>query len=704
MNRLLPVAAALLLAPPALAQTPLNEAFKSLDADEKAYFQHVTTLSNPFFEGRAPGLRGNQLAAEYIEFNFKKLGLTPAFPTQPKAADNADDTQPAAGGVKSPFTSYRQPFSTGRETLPKTQSFAYTAGGKTVTLTPDADFAVRGVSGTGKVDSPVVFVGYAIAKGKNDYASFAENDDLAGKTALLLRFEPLNDKGKSRWTDDGAFSQKASLAGKLRALADRHAAAVILVSPPGADDARTNTIEDTKASASGTTMSMPVINLHVDAAAKMLAAAGADLLDLRKAADEKGGISDIPGLTVSIDAAVERRPNSTDNVGAVLAGKGALKDEYLVIGAHYDHVGYGLFGSRGGAADTGKLHPGADDNASGSAGLLILASKLASDYAKLPENASARSIMFVTFSGEEGGLIGSRYFVGHAPLEASRIYAMLNMDMIGRPRHDRNGHPKCQVEGVETAKGFADLLKPLFEASGVAVQQLPGGQGPSDHASFYKGNIPVLHFFTGLHDQYHTPRDTYDLIEPAGAIKVVELVRTIANTLAPRTDALEFTQSKGSSIDYTPPTEDAPAISVTPAAKPADHADAAPKPAVPTEEPGPHRRARTPTPEPAAATPSPANDQPPTREGMRVRFGIQPGDYEGGNGLLVGDVFPNTSAAEAGVKQGDIITRWNDAPITSVQDWMPQLMRANPGDKVKLTVRRGSETLTLDCTLKARGD
>lgn len=682
-----PILATLSFVAPVFAQTPLQDTFKTLTDDERAYFQHVTTLSNPYFEGRAPGLRGNQLAAEYVEFNFRKIGLTPAFPLVKGEGDAAD-------AAKTPFASFRQPFSTGKETVAKTQALSYTAGGTTVTLAPDTDFAVRGTSGNGTVNLPVVFVGYGINEGKDGYSSFEgmkEGEDLSGKIALLFRFEPLNDKGKSRWGDNGEFSNKSTLAGKLRSLANRKAAGVLLVSPPGVDDPRAKTIDDTKSSTQGTTMAMPVINLHIDAATKMVAAAGGDIAALRNAADEKGGISDIAGLTVSIDAAVSREPNRTDNVGGVLAGRGSLKDQYIVIGAHYDHVGYGLFGSR--SNSVGKLHPGADDNASGTSGLIMLASKLAADYAKLPPDAEVRSIMFVAFSGEEGGLIGSRHFVKNSPVEASRVYAMLNMDMIGRARHDAKGQPKCEVSGVGTAKDFEDLLKPLFAASGVAVKTLPGGQGPSDHASFYRGNIPVLHFFTGLHDQYHTPADTYNYIDPVGAVKVYELVRTVANTLAPRKEPLEFTTAKGASIDMNDPTED-----------PRSDAPATPAAAKPSEEPPvAGRRARTPEAAPADQQPAaPASGS--GRGGSRVRFGIQPGDYDGGAGVEVGDIFPNTSAAEAGLKAGDIITKWNDTPLTGVQDWMPQLVRASPGDKVKLTVKRGTEILNLTATLKAAGD
>jgi hypothetical protein len=687
--------AALALTLAAHAQTPVIDAFKTLSDDERTYFQHVTTLSSPFFEGRAPGSRGNQLAAEYVEFNFRKAGLTPAFPVKADGSGGRND----ASAIER-FASFRQAFSTGKETVAKTQALSYQVGGKTIILAPGADFAVRGTSGTGAVVSlPVVFVGYGISDGKDGYSSFTgmkDDEGLDGKVALLLRFEPLNDKGKSRWSDDGSFSGKSTLAGKLRSLANHKAAAVLLVSPPGVDDARANTIEDTKSSTQGTALSMPVINLHVDAATKMLAAAGGDLLALRKAADEKGGATDVAGLTVSVDAAVTREANSTDNVGGVLVGRGSLKDDYLVIGAHYDHVGYGLFGSRTNAV--GKLHPGADDNASGTAGLLMLASKLAADYAALPKDADARSIIFVAFSGEEGGLIGSRHFVKNAPVEASHVYAMLNMDMIGRARHDSQGRPKCEVSGVGSAKGFDELLKPMFDASGVAIKTLPGGQGPSDHASFYRGNIPVLHFFTGLHDQYHAPTDTYNYIDATGAMKVCELVRTVANALDQRTEVLEFTQAKGSSIDMNEPTEDARAITGDkPADKPADKAVAA-KP----EEPTPSKRARTPEVAPPAGDPNAAPDVPVTR---RVRFGIAPGNYsDTTGGVEVQDVYPNTPATLAGVQKGDYIIEWNGQKVDSTEQWNDTLKRAKPGDEVSFKVKRGTETLTLKCTLVARDE
>lgn len=675
------VAALSLLTAPIVAtgQTPLVDALKTLSDGERAYFQHVTTLSNPFFEGRAPGLRGNALAAEYVEFNFRSSGLTPAFPMVKTEGEGMET-------ARTPFASFRQPFSTGRETVVKAQALTYTAAGTTVTLIPGTDFAIRGTSGTGTVTLPVVFVGYGINQAQDGYSSFdgmKEDEDLSGKAALLLRFEPLNEKGKSRWSETGDFTSKSTLAGKLRALVNRKAAAILLVSPPGVDDPRANTIEDTKSSTQGTSMSVPVINLHVDTAAKMVSAAGADLMALRKGADEKGGVTDIAGLTVAVDAAIAREPNSTDNVGGVLAGRGALKDEFIVVGAHYDHVGYGLFGSR--TNSVGKLHPGADDNASGTAGLLVLAAQLADEYARLGPDASARSIMFVAFSGEEGGLIGSRHFVKNAPVEASRVYAMLNMDMIGRARQDAQGRPKCEVSGVGTAKGFEELLAPMFESSGVAVKTLPGGQGPSDHASFYRGNIPVLHFFTGLHDQYHAPADTYGRINVVGAARIYKLAGTVATALALRAEPLEFTTSKGPSIDMNEPTDD-PRTAVN---------------AKPAEEPVATRRARTPEAAPTPADPQPAPGGGGGRGGSRVRFGIQPGDYDGGTGIEVGDVFPNTSAADAGVKAGDIIVKWNDTPIANVQDWMPLLGRASPGEKVKLTVKRGSETLVLDCTLKA---
>jgi hypothetical protein len=332
----------------------------------------------------------------------------------------------------------------------------------------------------------------------------------------------------------------------------------------------------------------------------------------------------------------------------------------------------------------GKLHSGADDNASGTAGLLIAAKRLRAQYDALPADANVRSVLFLAFNAEEGGLIGSRYYIGHAPIPAERTTAMLNMDMIGRVRNGR-----LEVSGVGSAEGWAEWLKESWDRSGqsegtkLTVRTLPGGSGPSDHASFYRAGIPVLHFFTGLHADYHLPTDLYPTVNTPGAVAVVGTVLDVVTRLAARVEPLEFKRSSGPSIDMAINRDD-------PRARAADPTPGATPAAAPAADP--HGGAAP------GAAPAPGG-----MGGSRVRFGIAPGDYTGeGGGVEVGEVFPGTSAAEAGLKAGDKMMSWNGKPTPTVEDWMPMLSGAKPGDVVEIVLRRGSETLTVKATLKAR--
>jgi hypothetical protein len=286
--------------------------------------------------------------------------------------------------------------------------------------------------------------------------------------------------------------------------------------------------------------------------------------------------------------------------------------------------------------------------------VLLAAEILSRRFADTTTGGGARrSVLFLGFSAEEMGLIGSREFVKASPIDAKSITAMLNMDMIGRLREE-----KLDVYGTGTADGMAALVKPMFDASGLKIEQSPGGRGPSDHATFYGGGVPVLHFFTGLHEEYHTPRDTADLINVEGAVRIVDMVCDIATLLATRPEQLVFTSTDKGGRGGTP------------------------------------------------------DDTGPSMRSISVRFGIAPANYaEGGDGVGVGEVFDGTSAAEAGIKTGDRITRWNGEPVDDVQHWMTYLAKHKPGDIVDVTIVRpkdpknkdaGSEEMVMRVTLKAR--
>ncbi|MBS0195570.1 MAG: M28 family peptidase [Planctomycetes bacterium] len=633
---------------------------EELAEDIEAYRQHITTLSNPFMEGRAPGTHGNRVAADYIEFNVKNLGLLPAFPTE---------TKDAAGNVtgKTERNSYRQVFTAPFSPRPgdsiklTEQNLSYDASGKKVDLTPGKDYNVIGYSGSGEVNGPVVFVGYATENEDKHFTALPEGTKLDGKIAMVFRFEPMTAEGKSKWTDV-RWSLAANMDGKLARLEKAGAAAVILVGPPGADDERNAKLEDMGLGAGGRgALKVPVVMMSMDAADAFVKSADAQhrsLMDLRKLADEAPQAIDLAGAPVSVKTKLERVPLLTDNVGAVLPGRGTLAGEYIVIGSHYDHVGYGYIGAQ--PENRGKLHPGADDNASGSSGNLLIAKKIAEAYKTLPENANARSVLFLWFSAEESGLVGSAFYTKNPIVPIEKHALMLNMDMIGRLRDG-----KFEVGGIGTADGLDTWTQPYWDEFGMKVKATRLGAPNSDHFSFQLKKVPNLFFFTGLHKEYHKPADVIGTINVEGGARVVDLVYRIAMDAAQRPEPFVY---KDSSRD-----ED-PGEKKDGEKKEGDNKD---------------------------------QQQIGSVSGSGVRFGIAPGDYSGEEkGVLIGEVFADTPAAKGGLKEGDLMTKWGDTVLTGVEGWMPLLQAAKPGDVVKITYQRKvdgkMQELTTDVTLVAR--
>ncbi len=370
---------------------------------------------------------------------------------------------------------------------------------------------------------------------------------------------------------------------------------------------------------------------------------GRDAMDFRRLADDLGNADNSPlrptpigrpDTEARLRISISRQRLATSNVGAILRGKGKLADQFVVLGAHYDHVGYGYLGGAM-PANQGLLHPGADDNASGTAALLLLASHLKDHYHSLPANADARSILFLSFSAEEMGLLGSAHFVKNSPIDASAIYTMINIDMVGHL-----SDAGLEVGGTGTAEGFEDLLKPILNDSHIPYKASPSGIGPSDHASFHRAGATVLFFFTGTHPDYHRPGDEAHKANAEGAIRVIGLIQKITEMLATRPEALVFKQTSGA--------------------------------------PGG-----------------------PSRTRARVRLGIMPGDYSGDEpGVLIGDVSEGASAALAGIRKDDRLTKWNGRPLADVPAMMAELNKHNPGDIVQITLLRQGAELTLPVTLQ----
>lgn len=625
-----------LIAAQAAGEAPIAETLLALPEAVSVYNDHVVTLASPWMEGRVPGSRGMQLAMEYCEYWYRQAGLEPAFDG-----------------------SFRQPFDLAATPKLLSQSLSISETGHEFGAGEEFTMMSSGAGGT--VEAPIIFVGYSIESGpaNSKYSTYGENDDLSGKIAVIFRFEPMDYKGKSQWGGK-PWTARASFSSKIKAAAKRGALGILIVQTPGADDER---IHELSSFLDGgmRVADVPVGMITTEVGERLLHAAGTPytLMDLRVKADEGPGLFEA-GTVVRMQAEVDATPLRAENVGALLPGKGALADELIVIGAHLDHLGMGNFGSRDPENKGKLLHPGADDNASGSAALLMLAKQLKADFDQLPAGAEARSILFLSFSGEESGLNGSNYYVEH-PIRAETQHAlMINFDMIGRITNSR-----LSVSGANTGEGLKDFLIPYVERTPLTIVQPENLSGASDHTPFVRKEIPVLFgIIADFHQDYHTPRDVSSKINRVGAVQAIDFFHQVALAASTRPERFSFVKPVG----------------------------------------GRGNRVANGKPQPGAGDPA-ANAGAPARGAISVRFGIAPGSYaEGTVGVSVGSVTADSSAAEAGILAGDVLTEWNGEAIGDIRTWMGMLAKHSAGDKVQVTVLRDGEDKLLWVTLKAKDE
>ncbi|MEM7310720.1 MAG: M28 family peptidase [Planctomycetota bacterium] len=615
-------------APPRTNDDPISAALAEVSEDVRVYNEHLVTLASPFMEGRVPGSRGMEIAKEYVEHWFEHHGL------------------------KAPFEgeSYRQPFELAGRAKLLSQSFA--VDGLDREFTAEEDYTATSAGSSGKLTAPAVFVGYSIGSGEGGYTSYPEGVDLNGKIAVMFRFEPMDGDGGSKWSERG-WSSSASFDSKFQAAREAGAAGAVIINPPDADDPRVGRLISFRGGGRRT-LPGPVVMLTTEAGADLLRALdpkGRTIEELRALADR----DDVPfepfelNHELTIEAEIEENAITAENVAGLVPGKGALKDELVVIGGHLDHLGMGSFGSRAPREERGNtLHPGADDNASGVAALILLADRLIDDYAALDEGADARSVLLIAFSAEESGLNGAFHYAENPIVPIEDHALMINFDMIGRIMDGR-----LSVSGPSSGKGMDEWAQPFFDESGLDVQVPSRVAGNSDHAAFLRREVPVLFAIMAdlrKHEDYHTPGDTSDKINRIDAMRTVDLFHKLALSAATRSERFEFqSQRRGGG--------DASAQST-----------------------------------PAASAPMP-----------KVRVGISPAVGEGeGLGILIGQVTPASAAEEAGIQAGDILVRWDGAKVADLMSWMETLAGHEPGDEVQVGVKRGGEEVTLTVKLKAR--
>jgi hypothetical protein len=459
----------------------------------------VTRLADDAWQGRRAGTPGADAAADWIAGEFRRIGLLPAGDrgTYFQAFSFIDGIVLGAGN-------------------------RLAVGG--LAFKPGEEFRPLAFSSAGSVLGEVVFAGYGTVAKDLEYDDYA-GLDVKDKVVLLLRYGPGGDDPQSRWA---AFMPLRLKAQNAR---DKGARAVLIVTGPRTPGALDQLVP-LRADASLADEGLPCFTVTRAVADALFAGAGTTLDHAQRRIDEslKPAPLVLAGARLEATADLTPKRSLTRNVIGLLP-RASTATEALVVGAHYDHLGLGAAGSLDPAPD-GKVHHGADDNASGVAGVLDLARR----FAARPEPAQ-RSIYFVAFGAEEVGVLGSSYLVKNPPRPLERIAAMLNLDMIGRLREDT-----LEVHGAGTSPLFKPLLEEANRRAGLKLKLHEGGYGPSDHSPFYAAGRPVLFAFTGNHPDYHRPSDTADKIDADGIVKVLGLLEPVVAALATSPAPIAFTR------------------------------------------------------------------------------------------------------------------------------------------------------------------
>jgi len=589
--------------------------------------QHVSYLASDKLGGRRTGSAGANEAAKYISGEFERLGLRPGIA-------HYLQTFPYVSGV--------------------------TLGPGNVLSTSNGPLKIRNdwvpvaYSANGKVSGEIVFAGYGLTAAELNYDDYA-GLNATGKIAIVLQGTPDGDN------PHGQFARLYDVRWKTIAARNAGAKALIVVAREATfhNDHLTDLIYDNSGGEAG----IPVVVVSRQSIDKILAPSNTTLAQLQQATTAKTpGTNKALSGKITLASDVVRNQAPAYNVVGVLEGSDpVLKNEIIVMGAHYDHLGRGGEGSL--ATRPGEIHHGADDNASGTAGVIELARIFSAQRPKLK-----RTLVFVAFGGEEEGLLGSNYYVNHPVVPLAKTVAMINMDMIGRMK-DR----KLIIGGVGTAKEWRQLITQANTAQSMNITANAGasvprgvpivvsangrpimtvdpngafdltlnedGYGPSDHSSFYSKQVPVLFFWTGTHNDYHKPSDTFDKINYNDEARILTMVARIVRDVDSADQRLTFTTAKS---------------------------------------------------------------DPPRGGGFRVYLGTIPNYADSNDGLLLDGVRDDSPAAKAGLKAGDKIVKIGNRDVKNVYDYTYALGEMKAGQEYVIEAIRGGEKLTLKIVPEAR--
>ena len=649
----------------------IARAAEEAGAVESRLSKGVNYLASDELEGRGVGTKGLDLAADYIAAQFRQIGLkTELFEGQP--FQKFKMTTGASLGSRNDLTLVGPALEGG-----KPRQIDWKLG---------EQFNPLAIGGSGKLDLPLVFVGYGITAKDENYDDYA-NVDVKGKAVVILRHEPQQANPHSVFDGD-KNSEYAPFKRKISNAYEHGAEAVIFVTDNfdirktvhatrkrfqiaidelTEEDASFKAIDKPSAevlakheeqiaalaanvkklaeqmkdagdpllpfdgagpdAADG--RNFPVIYCRPSAMEKIIRASLDTTLAVLEAEIDNGPTPhsrELTGWRIVGETSVVRHEAEVKNVVGVLEGEGPLAEETIVIGAHFDHLGYGGAGSA--APGVTEIHNGADDNGSGTAVLIEIARDLASRTTKLP-----RRIVFVAFTGEERGLIGSARYVRNPLVPLDKTVAMLNLDMVGRLQDE-----KLIVHGTGTAGEFDALVDRFGKEYGFQITKKPGGFGPSDHSSFYAAKVPVLFFFTGSHKDYHRPTDDVDKLNVGGMRRIGDMVGEITVALAQAGERPHYVEVKGGNETLG-------------------------------------------------------------GGGDRPYFGSIPDFSQDEPGYALTGVTKGGPAERGGIKAGDIIVEFGDSKIGNLEDFDSALRKYKAGDKVPVVVKRGAERVKVEITL-----
>jgi Zn-dependent M28 family amino/carboxypeptidase len=579
------------------------------------YLGYVKFLASEDMRGRETGSPELEKAAVFIRDQFRSMNL-----------------KPLSG------ESYYQDFEVTTSARLGTQNQVnYTLSRQKKTLKFQQDFVPLNVSSAGKVSGEVVFAGYGITAPEYNYDDYA-GLDAKDKIVVVLRHEPQEFDDKSVF-EGKVYTAHSQIFSKAANAKMHGAKALLMVNDVAAHPDDGDKLEKFGTTAGPANGGIEFAQVKADVVEKWMASAGKSLAAVESAIDKDlhpQSFAFPASLAMEVDIDIRREVKTVHNVGAYFPGE---TDEYVIIGAHYDHLGLGEQFSLAPSL-AGTVHPGADDNASGTAGVI----ELAHWFSHEPKHK--RGILFLTFAGEELGLLGSSYYVNHPILPLEKAVAMINMDMIGRVR-DR----KIYVGGVGTGTTFAELLKQVgqhhdFQAD--ATER--GGYGSSDHTSFTTKQVPVLFFFSGLHADYHKPSDTWDKIDAPDAVQLLDMIADVMDHLTDGTPRPQFVRV---------------ADPENPHGEVASHSSG-------------------------------------TVSGYGPDFGSIPDFAELPNGVRFADIRPGSPAAKAGFKGGDVLIEFDGKKIQNLYDFTYALRAKKPGQEVLVKVLRGDQTIEAKVLLTER--